>query len=264
MKKKIKRVYAQMMSFLYGILLIELIAIVFFPLLFKDTQAKIFFGVFVAAVGPLLVLMLLIYLRYLEKLYLKEFICSTEFSEINSRFKSKLDLEYATDFKYTPGYLIKKNTNLNLVNLEKGIVLTEFRESVLFSRHLVRIEFTNFPSNLPDFVIFNHFGLNKPKVNRNFLVKETQSQFKNKFKLYTKQPNLFTEQVYLQIYNTFARYNSVLLIKNFNTFSIVISDKTLRLTPNVLEKENEYLDKLIPSLDAFKKIINEIEKIKQT
>lgn len=262
MQKKIKKVYAKIMASLYAFLAIELVALVFFPLLFKDKVMQIMAGISIFALIPLLVVMLLFYLRYLETLYLKNFIKSSKFEEVSLRIKNKLGLAYTPALAYLPEYKINKKSNLDLVNLESGIILTEFKESAIFSRHLVRVEFTNFSTVLPDFAIFNHYALNKPKVNRQFFVKNTPTPFKNKFKLYTKQPNLFTEHIYTQIYSTFAKFNTVLLVKKLNTLTILISDKVLRLTPNVLEKESEYLDKLIPSLDSFKKIFTEIEKIK--
>lgn len=263
MKKKIKRIYKQFMSYLYVLVGIELVAIVFFPFLFKEKDMQIIFGIFVFALFPLLVVMLLFYLRYLESLYLKDFFKSNEFQEVSLRIKNKLELTYVPELNYLPEYKINKKSNLDLVNEENGIILTEFKESAIFSRPLVRIEFTNFLTELPDFAIFNHYALNKPKVNRQFLVKTPPTPFKSKFKLYTKQPNLFAEHIYTQIYSTFARFNSVILVKKLNTLTILISDKVLRLTPNVLEKESEYLDKLVPSLDSFKKIFGEIEKLKQ-
>lgn len=263
MKKKIKRIYKHFISYLYLLLGFELVAIVFFPFLFKEKDMQIIFGIFVFALIPLLVVMLLFYLRHLESLYLKDFFKSNEFQEVSLRIKNKLELTYMPTLTYTPEYKINKKSNLNLANEETGIILTEFKESAIFSRPLVRVEFTNFLTELPDFAIFNHYALNKPKVNRQFLVKNLSTPFKNKFKLYTKQPNLFAEHTYTQIYSTFARFNSVILVKKLNTLTILISDKVLRLTPNVLEKENEYLDKLIPSLDSFKKILTEIEKLKQ-
>lgn len=263
MQKKIKRVYTKIMASLYVFLVSELIAIVFFPFLFKEKDMQIMFGIFVFVLVPLLVVLLLFYLRYLETIYLKNFFESSEFQEVTLRIKNKLALTYTPTLSCLPEYKINKKSNLELENPENGIILTEFKESAIFSRPLVRVEFTNFLTDLPDFAIFNHYALNKPKVNRQFLAKDAPAPFKNKFKLYTKQPNLFNAFVYTQIYNIFAKFNSVILVKKLNTLTILISDKVLRLTPNVLEKENEYLDKLNPSLDSFKKIFTEIEKLKQ-
>ncbi len=263
MKKKIKRIYKQFMSYLYLFLVVELIGLVFFPFLFKDKIMQIIAGISIFAIIPLLVIMLLFYLRYLESLYLKDFLKSNEFQEVSLRIKNKLELTYTPELNYSPEYKLNKKSNLDLVNEETGIILTEFKESAIFSRPLVRIEFTNFLTELPGFAIFNHYALNKPKVNRQFFVKNLPTPFKNKFKLYTKQPNLFKEHVYTQIYSTFASFNSVILVKKLNTLTILISDKVLRLTPTVLEKDSEYLDKLMPSLDSFKKILTEIKKLKQ-